>query len=250
MPLYGVRDVSPLLRYAPLANDLARAEVVLPRAEILQVMFEIDDAPILDLLPAALHPAIPPSVTYVFWKCAESEVGPFTLAQVRVSCRAAIRPRGFLLVAYCDSAAAAAYLGSRWGYTCQSAEVSLRRNYDRITGGVCVDGRELLTASLVDPQSISGADVAYTPNMNLARVELDGQTLPRLVQVDPEYAFHKAERGRPVVERFDADDRFTQMLRPVYPVSATMTVVDISMPPVRFLTDPDLPAMQGTTTLT
>lgn len=250
MPLYGVRDISPLVLYAPLASDLARAEVVLPKAEILQVMFEIDDAAILDLLPAALHPAIPPSATFLFWKCAESPAGPFTLAQVRVSCRAAIRPRSFLLVAYCDSPAASEYLASRWGYTCQPAEVSLRRNYDRITGSVRADGRDLLTVSLVDPQSISGGDVAYTPNMNLARVELEGQTVPRLVQVDPDYTFHKAERGRPVVDHFQPDDRFTTLIRPVYPVSASMTVADISMPAVRYVSDPDKPAMQGTTTLT
>lgn len=247
MPLYGVREVAPLLEHAPLMESLGTEPAELAHAEALQVMFEIDDTPMLDLLPRALGPTIPPVVTFVFWRCPDSPAGPFSLAQVRAGCRAGVRPRGLPLASYCDAAPAAEMLRSRWGFNCRPGLVRVRRFYDRIVGSVVVADQTVLQVSLMDPQAISGGDVQYTANMNLARVRQDGGEAPRLVQVDPDFVFHKAERGRPVVDAFDADAWAAAGVRPVYPVSATYAVCDITLPRIRYICDPDVPAMQGTT---
>jgi hypothetical protein len=247
MPLYGVREVAPLLEHAPLMESLGTEPAELAGAEALQVMFEIDDAPMLDLLPPALGPTIPPTVTFVFWRCPDSPAGPFSLAQVRAGCRAGVRPRGLPLASYCDAAPAAAMLRSRWGFNCRPGLVRLRRFYDRIVGSVVVADQTVLQVSLMDPQAISGGDVQYTANMNLARVRQDGGETPRLVQVDPEFAFHRAERGRPVVDTFEPAAWSAEGVRPVYPVSASYAVCDITLPRIRYICDPDVPAMQGTT---
>jgi hypothetical protein len=249
MPLYGVRDVSDLLTGAPLMESLDAQPVELPRAEVLQVMFEIDDGAMLDLLPRALHPTIPPSVTFVFWRCPESPWGAFQMAQVRVGCRAGVRPRGFPVAVWCDSEAASAALRAGWGYDCRPGGVRLKRNYDRITGTVVVQDRTLLQVSLLDPQAISGGDVQYVANMNLANVRHGGEVRPRLVQVDPEFTFHRADRGRALVEHFEADAA-TAGITPVYAVSAHCAVCDITLPRLRYIVDPDRPAMVGTVTLT
>lgn len=246
MPLYGVRDIEPLLRHAPEMASLDTEELVLPGVEVLQVMYEIADGSMLELLPRALHPTIPPTATFTIWKASDGPLGAFALAQVRVGARAGVRPRGFLLLCYCDTEPAAEALRSRWGYNCRPAAVRLKHSYDRINGSVVVADEPVLQISLIDPQVISGADVQYVANMNLARVPREGGVSPRLVQVDPEFTFRKAERGRPRIDHFQPNDAVAEGLAPVYPVSASYTVCDITLPRVRYVTDPDRPAMQGT----
>jgi hypothetical protein len=246
MPLFGVRDVTPLLADAPLMEGLDTAPETLPGVEVLQVLFEISSAAMLDLLPRALSSTIPPTVTFVFWRCREGPFGPFSLAQVRVGCRAGVRPRGFPLRAYCDAEPAATALAARWGFACRPGAVRLRRFYDRIVGTVEANGRPVLQVSLLDPQIIVGVEVQYTANMNLARVR-DGQgERVRLVQVDPEYTLRRVDRGRPQLDLFVPEAWRAEGVEPVYPVSASMTLADITLPRIRYIVDPDVPALQGT----
>jgi hypothetical protein len=164
------------------------------------------------------------------------------LAQVRVSCRAAALPRGFLLRAYCDSESAGDALGRRWGYACKQGDVRLHRYHDRVTGTVSVDSREILSISLVDPEPISGGDIQYVANMNLATH--DGT--PALVQVDPEYRFHRAERGRPEIAAFDREAWSARGVDPVYPMTASFTACDTGFPAIRYVLDPARTALEGT----
>lgn len=249
MPLYGVRDVAPLLDHAAVIDRLDTEPVTLPGVEILYAQVEIETAPHLDLLPPALHPTIPPSATFIFWKCAEGPFGPFTLAQVRVGCRAGVRPRGFVTASYCDSQEASEALRSRWGYNCRPGIVRLRRYYDRVVGSVVAADETILQVTLLDPQPMSGAEVMYTASMQLARIR-EGEARDRLVQVDPEYTFRRADRGRPSVDTFDAGAWAAEGLRPNYMISATATQADVALPRHRYLVDPNRPAMQGTETLT
>ncbi|HZQ34286.1 MAG TPA: acetoacetate decarboxylase family protein [Dehalococcoidia bacterium] len=248
MPLSGVRDVAPLVDQAPAMEGLKTEPAELRGAGILHVMYEIAGAAMLAVLPKALHPTIPPTATFWVWHCPESEAGPFTLAQVRIGCRAGVRPRGWPTAAYCDSAQAAEWLSKRWGFPCREGqhEVRLRHLHDRVVATVRSGGSEILHVELVDPQPISGADVQYTASMHLARVPYADGLKPRLVQVDPEFTFHRAERGRPQVASFDQAAWKAEAVDPVYAVSATYAVADITLPRIRYVMNPDLPAMQGT----
>ena len=69
---------------------------------------------------------------------------------------------------------------------------------------------------------------------------------PLLVQVDPKYTFHKAERGRPEVSVFDAAAWNAGNLRPTDPIVATVALVDTDLPRIRFVMDPLKPVYQGT----
>ena len=71
-------------------------------------------------------------------------------------------------------------------------------------GTVKQDGRTILDCALIDPQPVAGTDVQYINWVTAANAPIDGQTQPMLIQVDPKYTFHKAERGKPHVGAFDA----------------------------------------------
>ncbi len=246
MPLSGTLDVTPRIERAPRMPSLAAEPWEIAEVDILQLMYEMDDANMTALLPRALHPTIPPVVTFTVARYPDSPAGAFTLAQVRIGCRAGTRPRGFLLRAYCDSPRACAALAERWGYDCRPADVTLRRYHDRIAATVRSDGAEVLRASLVDPEPISGGDIQYTANVNLARVREDGEERALLVQVDPEYRFHRAERGRPRIDFFERAAWAAGGVEPVYPVVASFATCDTGFPRIRYVLDPDVPALSGT----
>ena len=63
------------------------------------MLYEIAAIDIEGLVPPALNPTIPPVVSLLAYRAADSEFGPFSLVQARVSARAAVRPRAFLVSA-------------------------------------------------------------------------------------------------------------------------------------------------------
>jgi hypothetical protein len=243
MPLLGTLNTAALLEAAPKMSGVDAEPWTIEGVEILHLKFEIDDTDMQAPLPKALHPTIPPVVIFTVATYPDSPVGAFTLAQVRVGCRANALPRGFLTRAYCDSAAAREALSSKWGYDVHPADVRLRRFHDRMTGTVIVDGDEILRVSLLDPEPISGGDIQYVSNMNLAR-DADGKGV--LVQVDPDYRFHKAERGKPDIAAFNKAAWRAESVDPVWPVAASWALTDTGFPKIRFVLDPDQPAVVGT----
>jgi hypothetical protein len=67
-----------------------------------------------------------------------------------------------------------------------------------------------------------------------------------LVQVDPHYTFHHAERGRPKLHRIEADAWNAGAFTPLHPISASVATCDTDFPQIRFLMDPDPPVTQAT----
>jgi len=245
MPLYGTLDLAPMAAELPAARDLDTEAWHLPKAEILQLLFEVPSAT-QALLPRAVHPAVPAYAVIAVTRYSESPVGPFALAALRLGCRAGAHPRGYVLGAVASTAAAAAALRERWGLPVAVGKVELKRRHDRIMASVERDGRPILDCALVDPEAISGSDVQYINWVTLARAPLDGKVEPRLIQVDPRSTFHKAERGRPEVSRLEAKAWNAEGLRPVNPIVATICACDTDLPRIRFVMDPNRPVIQGT----
>ncbi len=245
MPLFGTLELTAVASRLPALRDLDTEVWSLPGAEILQLAFEVP-RDTESLLPRAMHPAIPSYATILVSRYPESPVGPFVLAQLRLMARAGAHPRGYLLAAVASTAEAATALQERWGYPTIPGAVSLRRRHDRVTATVIRDGATVLDCALVDPQPISGGDVQYMHSVTLARAPLDGVTGPYLIQIDPRYTFHKAERGRPEASRFDAAAWNAGSLRLLNPISATMCTCDTDLPRIRFVMDPEVPVVRGT----
>jgi len=67
-----------------------------------------------------------------------------------------------------------------------------------------------------------------------------------LIQCDPGYTFHRAERGRPLIDEFDRPAWLAEGVNPVYPMNASYTTVDTGFPQIRFVIDPSQMAVTGT----
>jgi hypothetical protein len=245
MPLTGTRDLSNLLATSPLVANLETERWEFPGAQILQLMYEIDDSGMTSLIPPALHPTIPPTVVFTVTRVPESPAGAFVLAEARIGARSGARPRGFLARAYCDSAEATKALRERWGYPVVTGPVTLEKRYDRIHALVGDPARPALELTLMNPEPISGNDLQYLAGLNVARIMRDGAEIPRLIQVDPDFTFRSADRGKPQLDAFDPAAWELQGARTIYPVSASYAVADILMPALRYLVDPVKPPLQA-----
>ena len=187
-------------------SNLDTDAITLPDVKVLQVIYEIDDSVMAELLPPALHPTIPPTMHVIGLRADDGPLGAFTLATVRVGCRAAVRPRGLPTRAVCTGGEAATALRERWGFPITIGEPILRERYDRQSIEVNDGNVTVLSAQLIDPVPIGNWDLLYTAGMHIANVERDGETKPWLVQVDPEL------RGQPRRPRYRPDRRLRQQL--------------------------------------
>src|SRR5207248_9894449 len=127
----------------------------------------------------------------------QSPVGPFALAQVRLIARAGVQPRGYLLGAYINAEQAMVELRTRWGFTIDRGKITIDQRHDRIIGQVRKGEHTILRMELENPEQVSGADVTLMDSLHLVRINKDGKETLVLIQVDPEYVFHSAQRGRP-----------------------------------------------------
>jgi hypothetical protein len=246
MPRFGTLDVDAALASAPEVPSFDAPSWELPDVQLLQVNWEVDDEAALRLTPPSLHPSIPPYASFVAARYPVSPVGPFTLAQVRLVVRAGIRPRALALGAVCDSEAAAAALREHWGYPVQHGDVVYTTRHDRIGARAAVDGRELLDIAIHDPDVIGGSDLMTFDNVHLVRVGPSGEGT--ILQIDPEYAIHQANRGRPTVRLPDPEALGMQgLLKLRTPIVGFAIRADTDLVPVRFRMDPSKPAIEGTT---
>jgi len=244
-PRFGTLDTS---KFKPgNISDYKTDALTLKGVQILELHMEIDDDPADALIPKTMHPAIPMYAIFNVMHAPQSEWGPFTIAEVRAAGRTGVRPRGFVLRSYVDNDEAAKALTARWGFPVARGDATLRVSHDRITGRVKLGGKTVYEIEEQDRDSISGNDIQYIASMHLAHSKVDNKLV--VVQVDPEYVFHKAERGRPRVVTLDPEafGATAKTLNVMGAISACFTTADITLPKVRYICNPDVPAMQGTT---
>jgi len=240
--LIGTASVEELAARAPVIDSLEGEPATCEHADVLQVMYEMATPYREAMLPPALHPTDPPIVSWLFYRCPASPWGRFNLAQTRIECRSGLRLRAFLVSAVVDNAGAARALASRWGFATQEGQIELQRYYDAVHTTVAVNGRTVLHLVISDPVPLAAADVQYVANVNLARTPRG----LRLVQVEPRYVTQRVERGRPRLVTFDAASWGDGRVQPVYAVSASLAVADITIPRLRFVCRPDVLAFDGT----
>ena len=243
MPVQGRRDLAVSLEESPqkvTLSDLTSADLEADRVEVLQLMFEVDERGVLDLLPPALRPTIPPLATCVFWRWDAKTPSEVTMAQVRVMTRAGWRSRGLLLASYCSGPEATrGQLQQSWAFDARDGSVKLRRFHERVVGEVSVGDRVILHAELEDPGSIAPEGIDHAVNLNVARLERSGNEETVLVQAEPEYRVEEAFRGPPLIESFSHADWNAEGLTFSHPVMALYFKGGFHLPAPRYLIDPN-----------
>ncbi len=241
MPQYGKLDVDALADRLPEVGPLADESWTSEQTEVLNLCYEFDDTQYLELIPPALHPSIPLYGNIMLRSHAESPVGPFALAELRVIARAGVHQGGFTCGAFASTPQAVEFLRQHYGWPVRQAEVRIERRHYAVLGRVELAARPVLDVALERSEPISGEDVLYPVSIHLARV--DGE--PQLVQVEPRYTAESAERGRPRVNVFDAEAFGDARIKLTNPLPATWLRSQMELGRVRWLMDPKRPAVAG-----
>ena len=240
--LVGTADLEAFAKRAPRIDSFPADSLVLPGVELLQATFELEGKGVESYFPPGLHPTLPVLAVFAVWRATEGPLGAFTLAQLRLSCRSGARPRQLLLASFVDGESARAALNARFAFGAKPATVELARFYDRVDARVSLDGRAILALHADAPLPLASSDLQFFASVHPA---LTPKGL-RLLQVEPEYAITRAERGRPVLRSFDASAFGESTLRPAWPVAAFVALGDVTLPRVRFVVRPDVLAFEGT----
>ena len=227
---------------APAASPRSGRTLNLGKARWLQLTYE-PTGNCAALLPPGLHPTNPVAVTIQVWDVAEGDLGAFRLAQVRLSCRAGVRVRAFLLGNVISQAAAAKTLSEGWGFADSVGDIDVLWRTDRISASVRAGGAEVLAMSLRAPAAIGPDDLHHSVNVNMAHCEGD----LHLLQVDTRFSTLSVQRGRPELTRFDAAFWGLPDNAPTYPIIAAAAEVTLAITPVQYLQNPDRIAQVGTT---
>jgi hypothetical protein len=245
-PRLGTLDVAKWAQSVPTIEGYRTEPWTLKGARVLELHMEIVDELADPLIPRAMHPSIPQYAILNVTHYPDSPVGRFSIAEVRIAGRTGVRPRGHVLRSIVDSEAARRELAARWGFPVTPGEVSIEQRHDRVVGKAVIEGALVLQVEQLDRDAIGGNDIQFIASMHLARNEEDGKLV--LVQVDPEYVFSKCERGRPAVVHLDNHAfRADGHLRITNPISASFATCDVTLPKLRYVCDPEVPALQGTT---
>jgi hypothetical protein len=220
---------------APVLDAPADAPVVLPGAEVFQATLEHAGSPAHAFFPAGLAATGPLLVTLLALRVADGPQGPFTVAQVRLSCRSGARARALVVATAVDAAPTTrAWLASGWGID-GGPPVSVERRYDRVRVEC-----EWFDVEIAAPKPIGTGDVQYVTGLH----PITTASGPRLAQVELDVAPDRVERGRPTLHRFAAPAA-APGLDPRTAVAATFAVGTLTLPKVRFVLRADQPAHLG-----
>lgn len=240
--LVGTADPSRFEKEAPVLERFDAQGVEWRDCVFVQALAEIAAESMSAMLPPALHPTLPPVVGWRALEVPDSEWGAFRLAELRIECRSGLRPRGLLVGAVVDSAAAARGLAERFAFRTVVGEVRIARAYDETRLRVAQGAKTWLDLTLRAPQRLGETDTQFVSSLHPARTPKGF----RLVQVDVEPAVKRAERGRLDLAVFDAAAWGEPLIRPTLALPGVVGRADVSIRPLRFACRADVLAFEGT----
>jgi len=240
--LAGTADLAALARRAPRLAGFDGEPLVIPGAELLQATWELGGLAPEAAFPPALFPTLPVLAVLSVRRADAGPLGPFRMAELRLSCRSGVRPRQLLVASFAEGEAARAALNERFAFGALPARVRLERFYDRVEASVERDGARVLELGGAGPLPLAAGDLQFFSSVHAA----DTPNGLRLVQIDGELAVARAERAEPRLARFDAAAFGLPGARLAHPVAAFVAVGDWTLPRIRFVSRADLPAFAGT----
>jgi hypothetical protein len=240
--LTGTADLESFARGAPKLASFDGESVTLPGVELLQVTYELGGVAPESPFPPALLPTLPVLAVLSLWRAESGPLGRFALAQLRLSCRSGARPRQLLVASFAEGDTARAALNERFAFGARPASVRLERFYDRVEGGVTLDGTTILDVTALGPLPLASGDLQFFSSVHRAETPKG----LRLVQIDTELSVTRAERARPHMTHFSPAAFGMPKAALAYPVAAFVALGDLAIPKVRFVSRADVPPHLGT----
>jgi hypothetical protein len=188
-----------------------------PSSVIVTATWELRGARSLTLLPKALRPTAPALLTLV-----AVDTGEFRMVTARLSCRAGVRPRAFVLAGAVDGVKPELF--HPWGMSLASVPIAMDVRFDRTR--VSVGDHSAFELDSVNP--MAPHDVQYVVGLH----PFDDN----LVQVEVVVAPSRVERCRPSLVAFDATAWGDARLEPVDVVVGTVVHGAFTLPAIRYVT--------------
>jgi len=234
--LYGRADLKAITAYAPEVGIDRSLELDIGKVEWLQFTYELSGGGTnVDLIPPGLHPTTPVVATLQLWRARGGTLGDFGLAQLRLSCRAGMRIRAYLLQSVIDGGDAAKKLTTHFGYGPQLGRVIVRSRADCMEGKVEVDGRSVFEAILRAPSTVDVSAIQHIANLNPARTA-EGLTL---LQVDPDFDQTSLKRGEQKLLQIDTAFWRMPSRSLKYPIIGVAGEANVRIPAIAYTQNPE-----------
>jgi hypothetical protein len=203
----------------------------LPRAEVVQVTFEVDLDAALELLPEQLTRPVPPYARMIISRYAESPVGPYSEALLLLAARFAMLPKNYVVAAVVSTDAARNAYRDIWSLPVTTGRIDLQRS--RTAGGsenihASVDSTlPLATIELPDAYAVEPEMIRYDPLLSV-RVR---QGEAEVFQFSGAPVVHEARLAKGATVNCQADDWSNPWfrLRSLNTISASIAVVDLEL---------------------
>lgn len=240
--LIGNASIPSLARSAATINQYCQEAIEFNDVVCFQMTMEMRNQAREAVLPPALHPTIPASLSLQIWEVGDSIWGQFTMAICRIACRSGVRARGFTSKVYVSGATAADKLATTFGFPASVAEINFRHGYDGVDIHVLRDSKKILSVASLNPEPMGSNDVQYTGTLNLAHTP-NGL---RLVQLEAQHRCSRVERLSSRLKTFIPEAWGNSLFDPYLVVSSSIANEAVSFPPIRFVCKPDELAFTGT----
>jgi hypothetical protein len=213
----GTLDVASRADRLSPAKGLAGGPLALEGVQIVHATFELLMDETLQFLPPTVHPSIPGHLSVLVVRSPAGALGPFSVAQIRLGCRAGVKRRAFCLAAVADNPLAARTLATDFGFPCGLGGVVVQIRHHRASVAVDIDGLPVLELTVTRTRPLEGPAVTYPATLNLTA----GPDGPRLLQVDSDVELGPVERGVPHLTHLDLSP-WDYRLHPQQAVAATV----------------------------
>ena len=244
MNRYGRMDIAARAGKAPVLTGPGGPALELKGVRTLDARMEIDAQAGDLLIPPSLRPAIPSYGSIAVSEIAESEVGPFSLAELRVGVRIGAVASFFLVGAVCSTDEACEALKARFGYPAVAGVVELQELYHEVCAHVAVGGRTALKLRLGQRRPLPGTRLGLSSLVALARRGAGGPST--LLHIPVQADWGAADGGRQLLDAFSPEAfGAAQAFRPAFPMSAAFATADITLGAPDAVIDPETPAEES-----
>jgi hypothetical protein len=203
----------------------------LPRAEVVQVTFEVDLEAALELLPEQLTRPVPPYARIVVSRYAASPIGPYSEALLLLAARFAMLPRNYVVAAVVSTDAARDAYRDIWNLSVSTGSIDLQRTQ---TAGGSENVRAsvastlpLATIELPDAYAVEPGMIRYDPLVSVRVLQSEAE----VIQFSGTPAVHEARLAKGARLNSHTDDWSDPWyrLRSLNMISASIAVADMEL---------------------